>query len=178
MTQPVQSMTNRTLSGLFWMSLATGANVLSLLLVTIVLARLLTPADFGLAAAALMVIGFSAIFAELGIGPALVQRQHLQTMHVRSGFTLLFGLGVLFYALSWLAAPVIAGLFGLEELTPILRVVALIFPAQGLGIVAESLLQRDLRFRCVAGLDTVAVVLGYGGVGITLAIFGFAAWAL
>src|SRR6266446_6433423 len=106
MTQAAQSMTNRTLSGLFWMSLASGANVLALLLGLVVLARLLTPADFGLAAAALMVIGFSAIFAELGVGPAVVQRQELQTTHVRSGFTLAFGLGALFYALSWLAAPV------------------------------------------------------------------------
>ncbi|HLJ96379.1 MAG TPA: oligosaccharide flippase family protein [Gemmataceae bacterium] len=178
MTQPIQSMTNRTLSGLFWMSLATGANVVSLLLVLFVLARLLTPADFGLAAAALMVIGFSAIFAELGIGPAVVQRQELHTTHMRSAFTVVFGMGILFYGLSWLAAPVIAGLFGLDELTPILRVLSLVFPVQGLGIVAESLLQRELRFRCVAGLDTVAVVLGYGGVGISLALCGGAAWAL
>lgn len=178
MTQPVPSMTNRTLSGLFWMSLATGANVFSLLLVLVVLARLLTPADFGLAAAAVVVIGFLAIFAELGIGPAVVQRQELQTTHVRSAFTMSFGLGIVSYGLCWLAAPVIAGLFGLEELTPILRVLSLVFPVQGLGTVAESLLQRELRFRCVAGLDTVAAVLGYGGVGITLAVLGCAAWSL
>src|SRR5437588_2129388 len=125
MTMTVQSMTNRTLSGLFWMSLATGANVFSLLLVLVVLARLLTPADFGLAATALMVIGFSAIFAELGIGPAVVQRQDLQAMHVRTGFTLAVGLGILFCGLTWLAAPVVAGVFGLEELTPILRLLSL-----------------------------------------------------
>src|SRR5436190_17667866 len=110
MAHPDQSMTNRTLTGLFWMSLATGANVFALLLVLVVLARLLTPADFGLVAAALMVIGFSAIFAELGIGPAIVQRQDLQTTHVRSGFTLVCGLGVLFCGLSWLAAPAVASL--------------------------------------------------------------------
>src|SRR5437763_15866726 len=105
MAQGVQSMTNRTLSGLFWMSLATGANVLSLLLVLVVLARLLTPADFGLAAAALMVIGFSAIFAELGIGPAIVQRSDLDTAHIRSGFTLSVALGFCFCGLTWFAAP-------------------------------------------------------------------------
>src|SRR5438105_11262590 len=95
MTQPVQSMTNRTLSGLFWMSLATGANVFALLLVLVVLARLLTPADFGLAAAALMVMGFWAMFSELGIGRAVVERPEVRTAHLRSGFTLAFVLGVL-----------------------------------------------------------------------------------
>src|SRR3954447_16246626 len=104
MAQPVQSMTNRTMSGLFWLSLATGANVLTLLLVLVVLARLLTPADFGLVATAIMVIGFAAIFAELGIGPAVVQRLDLQGTHVRAGFTMACGLGVLFYGLTWVAA--------------------------------------------------------------------------
>src|SRR5689334_8312752 len=109
MSQAVQSMTNRTLSGLFWMALATGANVFALLLVLVVLARLLTPADFGLAAAALMVMGFSAIFSELGIGPAVVQRPELRTEHLRSGFTLSFLLGVLIALVLWVAAPVVAG---------------------------------------------------------------------
>src|SRR5947209_13875463 len=111
MTQPIQSMTNRTLSGLFWMSLATGANVLALLLVGLVLARLLTPADFGLAAAALMVIGFSAIFSEFGIGPAVVQRPELRTEHLRTGFTLSLLLGVLLGAALWAAAPAISRFF-------------------------------------------------------------------
>src|ERR1700686_1990069 len=119
MPPPVQSMTNRTLSGLFWTSLATGANVISLLLVLIVLARLLTPADFGLAAAALMVIGFSAIFSEFGIGPAVVQRPTLQTAHLRSGFTLSFFRGVLFGGLPWLPPPAVAAFFRLEGLTPL-----------------------------------------------------------
>src|SRR5713226_5920369 len=114
MTQAVQSMTNRTLSGLFWMSLATGVNFLSLLLVLVVLARLLTPADFGVAAAALMVIGFSAIFSEFGIGPAVVQRPDLRPAHLSSGFTMSLGFGVLVGALSWLVAPLIAGFFQLD----------------------------------------------------------------
>src|SRR5437016_3292714 len=126
MSQPVQSMTNRTLSGLLWTSLATGANVISLLLVLIVLARLLTPADFGLVAAALMVTGFSAIFADFGVGPAVVQRSELRTAHLCSGFTLSLGLGVLLGALTWLAAGAIADFFRLPELGSILRVLAVI----------------------------------------------------
>src|SRR3954451_7680429 len=90
-----QSLTNRTLSGLLWMSLATGANVVVQVLVLVVLARLLTPADFGLAAVALMVVGFSAIFSDLGIGPAVVQRPNLQPVHLRVGFTCSVLLGVL-----------------------------------------------------------------------------------
>src|SRR5437016_2232474 len=178
MTQAGQSMTNRTLSGLFWMSLATGANVVSLLLVLVVLARLLTPAEFGLAAVALMVIGFSTVFSEFGIGPAVVQRPHLRTAHLCSGFTLSVLFGVMIGALIWVTAPAVAGFFRLEELTHILRILAVIFPVQGLAVIADALLQRELRFRCLAVLEVVAVVLGYGVLGVTLATLGFGAWAL
>jgi O-antigen/teichoic acid export membrane protein len=178
MTHAVPSMTNRTLSGLFWMSLASGANVVALLLVLVVLARMLTPADFGLAAVALMVIGFSAIFSEFGIGPAVVQRPDLRPAHLRSGFTLSFFLGVLLGAITWLLAPLVAEFFQLAELTPILRTLSWIFPVQSLAVVSESLLQRELRFRCLALLDVVAAVLGYGVLGICLAMLGCGAWAL
>ena len=173
-----QNMTNRTLSGLFWMTLATGANVVSLLLVLIVLARLLTPADFGLAAAALMVIGFSAIFADFGVGPVIVQRSELRAAHIYSGFTLSILFGALLGGATWLAAPAIAAFFQLAELSPILRVLSLIFPLQGFGVAADSLLQRELRFRALAILDVITFVVGYGVIGITLAVLGFAAWAL
>jgi len=178
MPQVVPNITNRTLSGLFWTSLATCANVLLLLLVVMVLARLLTPADFGLAAAALMVIGFSAIFSECGVGPAVVQRSELRPGHIRSGFTLSICLGVLIGALIWLAAPRVADFFLLDELRPILRTLALLFPLQALGVVAESLLQRELRFRALAIVDVIALAVGYGVVGIALAVLGCAAWAL
>ena len=179
MTQPSQSMTNRTLSGLFWTSLATGANVVLLLLVLIVLARLLTPADFGLAAAALMVIGFSAIFADFGVGPAVVQRSELRTAHISSGFTLSVLLGILLGALDvaggsrdWRTS------FGLAGTYPHPPRVGVIFPVQAVGVVADSLLQRELRFRTLAIVDIITFVVGYGMVGITLAVLGYAAWAL
>jgi PST family polysaccharide transporter len=178
MTQAPPSMMSRTLSGLFWMSLATGANAVVLLLVVVVLARLLTPADFGLAAAALMVVGFSAIFSELGIGPAVVQRPDLQTAHLRAGFTVSILLGVLLAVLTWVSAPVVAAFFRLDGLTPLLRALAFVFPLQGLAVVADSLLQREFRFRCLGILEMVSLVLGYGVVGVILAALDYAAWAL
>lgn len=178
MPQLAPSMTTRTLSGLFWMSLATGANVISLLVVLVILAHFLTPADFGLATAALMVIGFSAVFSEFGIGPALVQRPDLRPAHLHTGFTLSVLLGLVVATLIWVTAPDVADFFHLDELTPILRTLALIFPVQALGVVADSLLQRELRFRTLAVLDIVTVVLGYGAVGVTLAVLGFGPWAL
>jgi PST family polysaccharide transporter len=173
-----EEMTHRTLSGLFWTFLGTGAQAVLQLLVLIVLARLLSPAEFGLAAAGLVVVGFSAIFSQLGIGPAVVQRLELRAAHLRSGFTLSVLLGLLFGGLLWAAAPAVTAFFRLDGLTPLLRALALVFPLQGVSAVAESLLQRELRFRWLAAVDGVTVAFGYGAVGITAAALGFGAWSL
>jgi O-antigen/teichoic acid export membrane protein len=171
-------MTDRTLRGFFWTFLATGANAISLLLVVSVLARLLTPADFGLAAVALMVIGFSAIFSDFGVGPAVVQRKELRAAHVGSALSLSIVLGSLIAAILWLTSGAIADFFQLDELRPILRTLAVIFPVQGLSVVSDSLLQRELRFRQLAMVEVVTYAVGYGAVGIVLALWEFAAWAL
>ena len=72
--QNPESITQRTLHGLFWMFSGTGIQAVLQVLVSSILAHLLTPADFGLVSAALVVVGFSVIFSQLGIGPAVVQR--------------------------------------------------------------------------------------------------------
>jgi PST family polysaccharide transporter len=170
--------TNRTLGGLLWTSLGTGGQALLQLLVLAILAWLLSPADFGLAAAALVVVGFSAVFSQLGIGPAVVQRLELRDAHLRSAFTISVLLGLLLAGVVWTTAPLVALFFRLDGLTPLLRVLAFVFPVQGLSIVSDSLLQRELRFRRLAAVEVVTVIAGYGAVGVPLAALGFGAWAL
>jgi PST family polysaccharide transporter len=178
MKQLTEEMTHRALSGLFWTFLGTGAQAALQLLVLVILARLLSPADFGLATAGLVVVGFSTIFSQLGIGPAVVQRLELRPAHLRCAFTLSVLLGLLFGGLIWLAAPAVAAFFRLDDLTPLLRALAFVFPLQGVSMVADSLLQRELRFRWLAAVEVAAVALGYGVVGVAFAALGFGAWAL
>src|SRR5213082_4060723 len=87
-------LTSRTVSGLLWTAWGKGGHALLQVAVVVVLARLLRPADFGVVSAALVVIGFSAIFSEIGLGPALVQRTELETRHLQAAFSasFLFGL--------------------------------------------------------------------------------------
>ncbi len=173
-----KGMTDRTLRGLYWMFLCTGGQAVVQLVVLVVLARLVSPGEFGVVAAALVVVGFSTVFSQLGIGPAVVQRPDLQPAHLRTGFTLSVLLGTFLGGLLWLLAPAVADFFHQENLTGILRVLALVFPLQGLAVVAESLVQRELRFRLLGFLELAAMAIGYGGVGIALAFAGWGAWAL
>src|SRR5512147_2851372 len=83
-----KGLVQSTLHGFFWAFLGTGAQAILQLLVLIILARLLTPLDFGLVSAALIVVQFTSIFSQLGVGPAIVQRPALEDRHVRTAFTL------------------------------------------------------------------------------------------
>src|SRR3990170_6606194 len=92
----VHGLTHRALVGLFWMFSATGGKGVLRLAVLIVLARLITPENFGLVAAALVVVGICQIFSEFGVGPAIVQRPNLTAEHICCGFTICLILGLVF----------------------------------------------------------------------------------
>jgi PST family polysaccharide transporter len=170
-------LTGSTLKGVFWMALSAGVQALLQLLVLLILARILTPKDFGVVAAALVVVGFSLIFSQLGVGPALVQRSVLEEKHIRTGFTLSLLFGVVLTGLIWILAPAIALFFRIETLTSVVQVMSFVFLFQAIATVGEALLQRELRFRSLAIIEMLALG-GFGVVGITLALLELGVWAL
>ena len=87
-------------------------------------------------------------------------------------------LGFLLAGLIWLLSPYLAGFFRMPELTPVLRALGWIFPFSGSSVMAESLLQRELHFRWLAGIQVVSYAVGYGIVGVSLASLGYGVWAL
>ena len=155
-----------------------GIQAVARILVLIVLARLLEPREFGLVGAAMVVINLALMFAELGLRPALVQRAILAPRHLHTAFTTSIILGGFFGLLLILAAPVIASFFRLEQLQPIIKVIALIFPIYSLTFVAEAMLERELQFRLLAMVNIISYLVGFGMVGISLAFLGFGVWAL
>jgi O-antigen/teichoic acid export membrane protein len=174
----MRSLTHSTISSMTWTAWGSMATAGLKVVVLVVLTRLLTPADFGLVSAALVVIGFSLAFSQLGMGPALVQRLVLEPRHISTAFFASTGIGFLVAALVWLLAPQIAGFFRTEQLVPIVRALSVLFPVVGMSSVAENLLLRQLRFRLLANTDVLAYSVGYGAVGFSLAILGYGPWAL
>jgi O-antigen/teichoic acid export membrane protein len=161
-----------------WVAWWSGAIAVMRFGVLVLLTRLLAPADFGVASAAMVFITFSLNFSQLGMGPALVQRPALQPRHISTAFFASTGLGILVAAVVWAAAPMIAQFFRMDHLAPVVRWLALVFPIAGMSVVPESLLQRELRFRLLANRDVVSYGLGYGMVGVVLALLGYGVWAL
>jgi O-antigen/teichoic acid export membrane protein len=177
-TRTPRGLTNRALGGMMWTFSGTGVQALVQLLAIMALGRLLSPGEFGLMGAATVVIAFSQIVSQVGVGPAIVQRRELDNAHIRAAFTISGGLGFVLGVIVWFSAPALAAFYRIPAVEPVIRGVALLFPIDGLNTVGESLLMRELRFRLYVALDVGTYIVGYACVGVFLAWQGYGVWAL
>lgn len=165
----------RTAAG--WQFLSKGINSVLQMVTSIVLARLLMPADFGVVAMATMITGLAGMFRELGLGQALVQRQEIADDHTRSAFWGTLVMALMLYAGVFLAAPYVGGFFDEPRMVPVLKVIALMFAIAPFAVVPRSLLQRKLDFRTPFFAELSSSV-AYGVAGITMALLGYGYWSL
>ncbi|HJR16063.1 MAG TPA: lipopolysaccharide biosynthesis protein [Gemmatimonadales bacterium] len=163
---------------MFWTFSGTGVQVVFRLLSLMALGRLLTPAEFGLVGAVMVVVALSETVSQIGVGPAIVQRQNLEQVHVRVAVTLSCTLGLVLGAAVWFNASAIAGFYRIPEVEPLLRGAAFLFPIDGLSTVGKSLLIRNLRFRLYVALDVASYIIGFATISVLLAWYGLGAWAL
>ena len=172
------SYTRHTLRGFGWLS--GGAVLQSVLQITTlsVLARLLHPADFGIVNVAMILVGFSTIFVDIGIGASLVQLQNITPKHVYNGYIISIILGIVIGGIFFLCAPLFAIYFKIQSATQVVRVFALYFPIRCFGIVPESLLQRNLQFKTTVSIQNISYLIGFGIISISCAYLGFGYWSL
>ena len=172
------SLSRRAITGGQWRMASLVVQGVLHLAVGVVLARLLPPADFGLAALALIVIGFAAMISDVGVGAAVVQRLVVTTAHLRVAFTLSVLSGIAIAAALFGIAPLVAILSRSAAVTPVLRVQSIVFIATGAGTVARAQLQRRLDFRRLFAVDLISYLLGYALIAIGGAMLGWGVWSL
>lgn len=172
------SLRERVLSGVLWTSAGTVLKSGFQLAISIVLARILSPTDYGLIA---MVIAVHSIFlplASLEIGNALIRHEGEMTPRwLGTAFWMSVGLGGLATLVFALLAPLLAELYARPELTLLGRVLALGFAVGGIWTVPQALLRREMRFRAVSQADVAGLIVS-GVVTIALAMKGFGVWSL
>jgi O-antigen/teichoic acid export membrane protein len=115
-----------------------------------VLARLVSPAEFGIAAAGLVIAELAFTFSEAGMGQALTQRSQLRPEHVRVAFSVMLLLGLVAAAAVAIAAPIISDFFRMPLLERIVPLLALLIPIHGLSSISVALLSRQGRFGYLA----------------------------
>jgi O-antigen/teichoic acid export membrane protein len=178
MTENAQSLRRKTASALTWSLLGTFANVLIQAGSVAALGRLLSPSEYGLLTVASVVISFGGYFAQLGLGPALIQRKDIDERDIRSCWTLSLLLGVAAAGATWLAAPAAGWLFHTDAAAPVIRWLSLSFILTGIATTPTSLLRRELRFRSIAWIEGASMALGNGAVAIACAATGCGVWSL
>jgi O-antigen/teichoic acid export membrane protein len=169
------SLTALTIRGFAWSFTGTVSQAMLQIVSMVVLARLLTPAQFGAAAAAGLVVGLCQVVSQIGVGPALVQRRTLNDQEISAAFycSLLFSaaLAGLLYALS----PWLNQLVGLPSSSSLLRLLTVALVLAGAAAAPMGLLQRELRFRSMAMVDLLSFGPATIGVGVVLAALGWGA---
>ncbi len=146
--------------------------------VSIVLARLIPPSQFGLMAFATVFTGLGMLFTELGVGASVVQRKDLAPGHVRVAWTISLFLGLALALILNLIAGFIPSIAGAPSPRPILRALSVGFFFSGMTVVSSALLRRRLAFRQLFMIDTASYLFGYVAVTLPLAFAGFDVWAL
>lgn len=172
------SFSKGVVGGLQWMYLSSMLQGASKLIVLICLTRLLDPAHFGIMGIALIFTSFAERLGQIGVGAAVVQREHLSDDDITAASFLSLLSGLLIFFFLVLAAPTIADFFHAPPVVSVLRVLACIFIVDGFSIVSDSMLQRQLKFRDLVLADNVSYLVGNLLIGITFALLGFGVWAL
>lgn len=175
------SLRAQALSGLRWTA---SVRLLSQVItwgITLVVIRLLTPGDYGLLAMATVFVSFLAMFSELGLGAAVVQKADVDEQLLKRAFALILVVHFLLAALLLLSAPLIGTFYSEPRVVPVIRVLSLQFVLAGFAVIPDAQLQRRMEFRNRSLLDLAGAIvasittlfMALGGAGVWALVSGF-----
>jgi O-antigen/teichoic acid export membrane protein len=173
-----ESLTARTLKGAAWIGGASVARLALRVVSVAILARLLTPREYGVVAGALIAMDFAAMIYGMGLAPTLVQRKEVRLDHVATAFSAALFMAGLAAVGMWFAAPLIAELLQIPELTQILKILAWLTPFGAFSVLCEALLARNMQLKKVAMRPLFTFTISNFLVAVPLAWYGFGFWSL
>ena len=140
-------MKNKVASGLFWKLLENGGAQGIQFVIAILLARLLTPAEYGVVGIIMIFITIANVFVQSGFSTALVQKKQADEVDFSSVCYFELAASVVFYALLYLAAPAIAEFYAIPVLKPIVRVLGIVLFPGAVISVQTAYVSRNMEFR-------------------------------
>ena len=172
-----QSLKDKTAKGLFWGGLSNGIQQLLNLFFGIFLARLLTPADYGMVGMLTIFTALASILQEGGFISALTNRKKTEHKDYNAVFWFSILMGTSLYSLLYICAPFIANFYKQPELTDLARLSFLGFLISSTNVAPRAFLFKHLRTKENAIISFCSLTLS-GITGITLAANGFAYWGI
>ncbi|MDE6762502.1 MAG: oligosaccharide flippase family protein, partial [Oscillospiraceae bacterium] len=172
-----QPSTKSIMSSLFWKFGERITAQLVSLLVSIILARMLTPDDYGSVALVMVFITIANVFVSSGFGNALIQKNNADDLDFSSVFFINIAVAIVIYAVLFVCAPIIAEFYKMPVLCPVLRVLSVRIPVAAVNSIQHAYVSRNMMFRKFFWSALFGTVLS-GFVGIIMAYNGFGIWAL
>jgi O-antigen/teichoic acid export membrane protein len=174
---PPADLTGTVVSGVIWKATTRGVALVTRVATVVVLARLLTPTDYGVAGMAIVVASFAAILTDPALGAALVQRPAIDERDRSTVFWSAAGIGCALTVLGIAASPLVADFFGEPEVRDLFAVTSLCFVVIGLSVAHRALLLRRLAYRSLEIREMLSLVTG-AIVAVAVALAGFGPWAV
>ena len=171
------SLKERTISGMLWTAVQRFGRMGIMFVGNLVLARLLSPEDFGYIGMLMVFIAIANTFVDSGFGAALIQRKEPTQTDYSTIFYWNLIVAFFFCGVFYISAPWIAAFYRLPDLVPILRVQSLVLILNAFSIIQLNQLTKQLEFKILAKVNLVAAL---GGVvlGILTAYMGWGVWSL
>lgn len=172
-----ESRSQKTISSFLFKVIESVGNQGIAFLVSLLLARLLDPSDYGVLSMLTVFIAIAQVFVQSGLNTALIQKKDVDETDLSSVFYVSFGVAAAFYALLFVLSPWLAEFFRMPALKDTLRVMTLILLPGSLVSVQTAVVSRQMAFRRLMIASLCATVLS-GTVGVVMALNGAGYWAL
>lgn len=170
-------MSSKIITGFIWKFAERSSAQAITFILSIILARLLSPNDYGIIAILLVFITIADVFVNAGFGNALIQKKNADNLDFSSVFYCSLILSIFIYIIIYLVAPFIALFYNMPILENTLRVLALRIPIAAINSVQQAYISRNMQFKKFF-YSTLSGTLGSAIIGITMAYNCYGIWAL
>ena len=168
---------SRIIANIGWKFAERTGSQSALFIITIILARLLLPEQFGIIVIVTVFIQIANIFVTSGFQQALIQKKNVDNLDYSSIFFANIGLSVILYSIIYFSAPLIADFYGQEILSPVLRVLGLRLIFAAINTVQNAYVAKNLIFNKLF-YSTLSGIVVSGVIGVGMAYKGFGVWSL
>ena len=164
-------------SSVIWASVQRFGTMIISFVANMVLARLLTPTDFGTVGMLLFFLTLATTFVDSGFGAALIQKNNLTERDKSTVFYVNMTMSIILYGILFILAPFIANFYNVEELCILLRVEGLVLIINAFGLIQTTLMKKNLDFKTLSKCNIIGSLVG-SFICITFAFLGFGVWSL
>ncbi|MGB0467574.1 MAG: lipopolysaccharide biosynthesis protein [Pontibacterium sp.] len=171
-------MFGKNASSVLWNFFNVLGQTFSGIVVGVILARLLSPSDFGIITLAMIFVGFSEYVAAFGVSSSIVQKKDLNEKHIKAANTVAFFMAMFLFLTFFFAAEYISLFFEEDVLQKIIIVMSVGLFFSAIASVPRGYLMRSMKFKLIAKVDLICGVVFRGGVSIALAYSDYGVWSM